>query len=195
MTEDLLALVADWGAVVVLVATFLSCLALPAPSSLVMLAAGAFVGSGDLSGPVVVAAAFGGAIAGDQLGWWVGRLAGARALPRLTARPGPRRMLTQARAALDARGWVTVYLTRWLFSPLGPYVNLLAGAAGMGWWRFTLADLAGEATWVAVYVGLGWAFAGQVAALGATLGNLTGALTAGIVAILLGRMLMRRRRA
>ncbi|HSF65697.1 MAG TPA: VTT domain-containing protein [Paracoccaceae bacterium] len=193
MTEDLLALVADWGAWIVLASTFLSCLALPVPSSLVMLAAGAFVGSGDLSALTVVAAAFGGAVAGDQLGWWVGRVAGGRALPRLTARPGPRRMLGQARAALEARGWVTVYLTRWLFSPLGPYVNLLTGAAGMGWWRFTLADLAGEATWVAVYIGLGWAFAGQVAALGATLGNLTGALTAGVVAVLLGRRLLRRR--
>jgi membrane protein DedA with SNARE-associated domain len=102
-------------------------------------------------------------------------------------------MLAQARGALARRGWVTVYLTRWLFSPLGPYVNLLTGAAGMGWWRFTLADLAGEATWVIVYVGLGWAFAGQVAALGATLGNLTGALTAGAVAVLLGQRLLRRR--
>lgn len=193
MTADLLALVADWGVVVVALATFLSCLALPVPSSLVMLAAGAFVASGDLPGPAVVAAALGGAIAGDQLGWWAGRVAGARALPRLNARPGPRRLMTQARGALRDRGLMAVYLTRWLFSPLGPYVNLLAGAAGMGWARFTLADLAGEATWVAVYVGLGWAFAGHVADLGATLGNLTGALTAGVLALVLARMIWRRR--
>jgi membrane protein DedA with SNARE-associated domain len=195
MTEGLLALVADWGALFVLATTFLSCLALPVPSSLVMLAAGAFVASGDLSAPAVIAAALGGAVAGDQTGWWAGRLLGARALPRLIARPGPRRMVAQARRALEDRGLVGVYLSRWLFSPLGPYVNLMAGAAGMGWLRFTLADIAGEATWVAVYVGLGWAFAGQVAYLGATLGNLTGALTAGIVAPVLGRMLWRRRRA
>lgn len=195
MTEGLLALVADWGALFVLATTFLSCLALPVPSSLVMLAAGAFVASGDLSAPAVIAAALGGAVAGDQTGWWAGRLLGARALPRLIARPGPRRMVAQARRALEDRGLVGVYLSRWLFSPLGPYVNVMAGAAGMGWLRFTLADVAGEATWVAVYVGLGWAFAGQVADLGATLGNLTGALTAGIVALVLGRMLWRRRRA
>ena len=159
-----------------------------------MLAAGAFVGSGDLSAAGVAVAALGGAVAGDQVGWWAGRMGGARVLPRLAARPGPRRMVAQARAALTRRGPVTVYLSRWLFSPLGPYVNLMAGAAGMGWARFTLAGVAGEATWVAVYVGLGWAFAGQVAALGATLGNLTGALTAGIVALALGRMLWRPRR-
>lgn len=195
MTEGLLALVADWGALFVMATTFLSCLALPVPASLVMLAAGAFVASGDLSATAVIAAAWGGAVAGDQTGWWAGRLLGARALPRLAARPGPRRMVAQARRALDDRSLVAVYLSRWLFSPLGPYVNLLAGAAGMGWLRFTLADVAGEATWVALYVGLGWAFAGQVADLGATLGNLTGALTAGIVALVLGRMLWRRRRA
>lgn len=193
MTEDLLALVADWGAWVVLAATFLSCLALPAPSSLVMLAAGAFVGSGDLSAAGVVAAALGGAVAGDQVGWWAGRVAGARALPRLAMRPASRRLIARARTGLARRGTATVYLSRWLFSPLGPYVNLMAGAAGMGWARFTLAGVAGEATWVAVYVGLGWAFAGRVAALGATLGNLTGALTAGVVAALIGRMLWRRR--
>lgn len=61
----------------------------------------------------------------------------------------------------------------------------------MPWARFTVADLAGEATWVAVYVGLGIGFASQIEAVGATLGNLAGALAAGLVTVLLGRALWR----
>ena len=62
MIEVLLALVPVGGPWIVGTATFLSCLALPVPSSLIMLTAGAFVASGDLSGPVTVALALAGAL-------------------------------------------------------------------------------------------------------------------------------------
>ncbi|HEX9858199.1 MAG TPA: DedA family protein [Paracoccaceae bacterium] len=191
LTEALLALVPEYGATLVFAATLLSCLALPVPSSLVMLAAGAFVASGDLSAPAVLAAAFTGAVLGDQAGYWLGRCGGAPLWDRLRRRSGTAQALERAEAQLQERDLVAVYLTRWLFSPLGPYVNLLGGATRMNWLRFSLADLAGEATWVAVYVGLGIGFAAQVEAMGAALGNLAGALAAGLVTFLLGRALWR----
>ena len=95
--------------------------------------------------------------------------------------------------ALARNGGWTVYLTRWLFSPLGPYVNLIAGSTGMAWLRFTIADLLGEATWVTLYVALGYGFASQIEELSDTLGNVIGALTAGTVTVMLGRALWRSR--
>jgi membrane protein DedA with SNARE-associated domain len=79
-----------------------------------------------------------------------------------------------------------VFLSRWLFSPLGPYVNLVSGAARMNWVRFSLWDLAGEAVWVALYLGAGYALAGQVTAVAEIAGNLTGALAAGAVTLGIG---------
>lgn len=191
-TETLLALVPEYGALLVAAITFASCLALPVPASLAMLAGGAFAATGDLSLAGVSGAALAGAVLGDQAGWWLGR-SGSGLLARLTARPDRARLLAQARHRLDRHAGPTVYLTRWLFSPLGPWVNLAAGATGLGWARFTLASISGEATWVALYVGLGWAFAAQVDRLGSLMGSLAGFAAAAGVAALLLRLLWKHR--
>lgn len=190
MTETAFALLAAWGTPILALATFLSCLAVPVPTSAMMLAAGAFAATGVLALPAVVAAALVGAVAGDQAGYALGRLAGPAATRRLPPDP-----LARAQAAMDRRGGLAVFLSRWLFSPLGPYVNLLAGATRMGWARFTAAGAAGEAVWVALYVGLGAAFADQLAALAKLLADSAGLATSVAVAALTGTALWRRRRA
>ncbi|EEW26390.1 DedA family protein [Rhodobacter ferrooxidans] len=189
MTETLLELVPTWGALLVLVATLLSCLALPVPSSLIMLAAGAFVSAGDLNLLAVAAAALGGALLGDQLGYFAGRFGGTPIWAHFTRRPATAALAARAEANLKRHDLLAVYFSRWLFSPLGPYVNLLGGATAMNWARFTAADLVGEATWVALYVGLGMAFSSQIEAVSAALGNIAGALAAGLVTLLLARAL------
>lgn len=189
MTETLFALVSDWGAPALAIATFLSCLAVPVPTSLMMLAAGAFVASGDLGLVPAVAAAFLGAVLGDQAGFGLGRGVGAALTGWLRRRPGRARLLAQAEGLVAVRGAVAVFLSRWLFSPLGPYVNLLAGGAGMGRARFTAMSAAGEAVWVAVYIGLGFGFADQLAAVAGVLADSVGLLTS---ALLAGLALLRR---
>lgn len=196
MTDTLLLLVSDYGLLVISLATLLSCFALPMPSSLMMMAGGAFAAAGDLVLWQVCLGAFAGAVLGDHGGYLLARYRGGERLwAWLRRRPASARLLTQAEALLARRGGWAVYLTRWLFSPLGPYVNLIAGATRMPWRRFLLADLAGEATWVAVYVTLGYVFGTQIEELSDTLGNVIGALTAGMVTLLLGRALWAQRRA
>lgn len=184
-------LVPQWGAWLILSVTFLSCLAVPIPASLLMMAAGAFAASGDLSLPAVTLAALAGALVGDQAGFWLGRGGGGGLWRRLMARPGAAGMLLKSAADLERRAGMTVFLSRWLFSALGPYVNLAAGMTGTGWRRFTLASLAGETVWVLLYVGIGFAFAGRIQELGPALGNIAGAAAAAAVAFVLGRLLWR----
>ncbi|MGB5557275.1 MAG: DedA family protein, partial [Paracoccaceae bacterium] len=74
MTEALVDLVARYGALVIFLSCFLSCLLLPIPSSLLMLTGGAFVASGDLVGWQVAGAAWLGAVLGDQTGFRLGRV-------------------------------------------------------------------------------------------------------------------------
>ncbi|RWR52481.1 DedA family protein [Sinirhodobacter ferrireducens] len=181
-----------YGPVLLGLTTFLSCLALPVPSSLMMIAAGAFVASGDLSLPMVAAAAYAGAVAGDQLGFLLGRRAG-NFLPA----PGTRRgdLIASAMASLRRRGTVTVFLSRWLFSALGPWVNLAAGASGFAHPRFALADLLGEALWVAAYVGLGIVFGANLQAAADLAANAVGFLGAGAAALALGAWLWHALRA
>lgn len=73
MTETLFALVPSLGAYLVLTSVFLSCLAIPLPSSLLVLAAGGFAASGDLNLWAVGVAAFVGFVAGDQCAYQLGR--------------------------------------------------------------------------------------------------------------------------
>ena len=191
MTELFFSLVSTYGTLVIAVTTFLSCLALPIPSSLVMLAGGAFVASGDLNGWAVVAAAYGGAVIGDQVGYRAGRYGGPILEQRLARVPARAALLVRARAFVERWGVAGVFFSTWLVAPLGPWVNVAAGAAGMGAVRFTIWDALGEAVWVTIYVGLGYIFAANIGTLSALLGNAVAALTAAALAVGLGVFLVR----
>lgn len=189
MTDTLYLLVADYGAATLFVVTFLSCLALPVPSSLMMLTGGAFAASGDLLLNSVLLAAYSGALSGDQLGYLIGRR-GAGMLDRwIAAQPARVVLLNRARAMIVEWGGAGVFFSRWLFSPLGPYVNVTGGAAGIGWGRFTVWGATGEAVWVALYTGLGYAFAGNVTAAAELAGDASGLIVAGTLTIGLGAWL------
>lgn len=192
MTDTLVALVPEYGALLVFLATYLSCLALPVPSSLIMLAGGAFAAAGDLALGLTAAAALTGAIAGDQTGFAIGRWGEAH-VDRFAARHPKRAALIEAARAFSATwGGPGVFLSRWAVSPLGPYVNFLSGAARVNWAVFTAWGAAGETVWVAIYTGLGFAFAGRIEAIADILGNLSGALAMGLVTIGLGVFLWKR---
>ena len=195
MTDLLLLWVSDYGVLVISLTTLLSCFALPLPSSLMMMAGGAFAAAGDLVLWQLCAGAFLGAFSGAEISYYIARKhGGARLWQWLRQRKEAANLLTQAESLLDRHGGWAVYLTRWLFAPMGPYVNLIAGATQMPWRRVVLADLTGGITWVAVYVSLGYAFGNQIEALSDTLGSVLGALTAGVVTVLLGLALWRKRR-
>lgn len=183
MIETVLELVPAYGLYIVVLSTFLSCLAVPIPSSLIMLTAGAFVAAGDLPKTGTVGLAFLGAVMGDQLGYALGRSGSAWLGHRGAASSA---MIAKARAMTDRHGGWAVFLSRWLLSPLGPYMNFVTGVARMDWWRFTLWGALGEALWVSLYVGAGFFFAGQIMAVAEIAGNLSGALAAGAVTVVLG---------
>lgn len=193
MSDWLFLLVSQWGVVALTLVTFLSCLAIPVPSSLMMMAAGAFAAAGDVNLVPATTGALIGAILGDQLGYQIGRVGLAAAEKRLNRRAASARGLERARASVHRHGVIAVFLSRWLFSPLGPYVNLLAGGARMNWPKFTAAQVAGETVWVAVYMGLGYVAGGQFEQIWELLGNVTALASSLIVTLGLGYLMVKRR--
>jgi len=179
MSDWLLALIPQYGLILIFVATLASCLALPIPASLIMLSAGGFAASGEMELTQTAFAAFAGAIIGDISGFAIGRR-GAKWLQRKGGR------LSQAQELVRRRGALGVFLSRWLISPLGPYVNFAAGAAGLAWPKFVLPAFMGELLWVGLYVGLGYGFSGQVIEIARLLGNASGFLAALALTIGLG---------
>ncbi|MCR9110406.1 DedA family protein [Marivita sp. XM-24bin2] len=191
MTDTLFGLVADYGVWVIAASCYLSCLLVPIPTSLLMLAGGAFVASGDLDGGTVLAGAWLGAVLGDQTGYAVGRRFGPL-LTRLTDTNAARKKLyARATETVRHKGEIGVFFSTWLFAPLGPWVNMAAGASGLHWVRFTLWDAAGEAIWVFGYIVLGYSFAGQVTQISELTSSFSGFLVAALATGMLGWMLMR----
>lgn len=186
MNDLLLSLVADYGGLLLFTVTFLSCLAVPVPSSLLMLTGGGFVASGDLTLVTALGAAYFGAVLGDQVGFQIGRRTGPLIEARLADAPKRAALHKKAGILTDRHGGIGVFLSRWLFSPLGPYVNFAGGATGLNWLRFTLWGSIGELVWVMLYVGLGYGFADRITELADILNNASGFLAAGLVTIGLG---------
>lgn len=194
MSETLMALVPEYGLWLIGLITFLSCLAVPVPSSLLMVAGGAFAAAGDLSLVLTAGAAYFGAVIGDQTGFAIGR-SGAGLLTRLENAGKQRKQLFErARHFSDKWGGTGVFLSRWLLSPLGPYVNFIGGASGLNWTLFTVSSAAGEAFWVTIYTGLGYVFSDQIEMVADIAGNLSGLLAAGALAAVLGRMAFRQQK-
>ena len=182
MSDLFLSLAGGYGLWAVMISAFLSCLLVPIPTSVMMLTAGALAAVGDLVLAPLMLAAFAGAVTGDQAGYWIGRRFGAPALARLDHSPARRAVLARARRLIARRGGIGVFLSRWALAPLGPYVNLVAGAGGLTWGRFTAWDVAGEALWVTLYVGAGYAFSDNIAAVAEVSGDLLGLAVALVVA-------------
>lgn len=194
MSDAIFALVPAYGGWVIFIATFLSCLALPMPASLIMLGGGAFAASGDLVLWTSALSAYVGAVAGDHAGYLVGRRGGTGFVDRLKTRVDIGDTVAKAAEILGKRGVSAVFLTRWLFSPLGPYVNFISGAAGLKLRVFIIGSLTGEAVWVLLYVGLGYGFAAHINEIAEVASDLAGILAGGAMTALLGWALFRKKK-
>ncbi|QPM89438.1 DedA family protein [Pseudooceanicola algae] len=182
MNEEVLRLLVSYGPGIIFAVTFTSCIALPVPASLVMLGAGALAAAGDMPFWGLLVSAYVGAVLGDIAGYGLAILLEGALKDRL--RPGPRTLaLTQeARRRLLAHGGKTVFLSRWLLSPLGPYVNFAAGAARMPMRQFLPSSAAGEVIWVGFYLGIGHAAARHLPKVTEIASNVAGLILAGAVA-------------
>ena len=169
---DLLTWVQTYGYLAVWASLFIAAAGIPLPITLVLLAVGAFTGVGDFNLVWIALVATSGSVAGDQLGYGVGRRWGSQLLLWLERSPHLQRLSGRAIAPAEtyfARhgGWA-VFLTRFLVSGLGGVTNLLAGATRYRYRRFLLADIAGEALGAIIPLGLGylvgasWEAAGDV---------------------------------
>lgn len=194
MSASLLALFSAHGVWVLLAALHVAALGVPfVPATLLLLAAGALAEDLGLNLATVAPLALAASVSGDQAGYFIGRLAGGKLVPRVAARKSLAPSVTKAQALLAKNGMAGIFLTRWLITPAGPYVNLIAGALTYPWWRFSLAAVAGEAVWIALYVGAGRLAGTGIEELAAFAGNITWLVLGLIVAFTAWRLLQAER--
>jgi membrane protein DedA with SNARE-associated domain len=164
---------------------------LPLPTSLFLIAAGAFAEQGDLNFTWAIVLASSGAIIGDNIGYGIGRWGGRALVARVSGWFGGKPRLADAAAGAQRWGGAVIFLSRWLLTPLGSWVNLTSGMTAYPWPRFLLWDALGEVLWVILSVTFGWMFSDRVQALSAMLGDLTWAAVGVVAALVLGWRLIK----
>lgn len=143
-----------FGPVVLAAALFLSGLGVPAPASLLVIAAGALAGQGRISGWSAFLFAVAGAVAGSLGSYEMGR----RGLERVLARLRKGKSWRRAERRFRKRAVSAVILTRFLLTPLALPINLIAGGEKYPRLAFAWQCAIGNALYVLLYGGLGYVF-------------------------------------
>jgi membrane protein DedA with SNARE-associated domain len=189
MSDQLLAAVSLYGAPALFGIVAIAAIGVPLPITLLLVVAGSMISQGAMNLWWAIGAASAGSILGDQAGYAIGRWGGSAAVARLSGLFGKRASVEAMEAKVRAWGGSGIFITRWLLSPLGPWINLASGTAGYPWHRFLFWDALGEIAGAAIFIGLGRLFSDRVMSLYGVLGDLTWAIVALLAAIVFGYLL------
>lgn len=173
MTDALFELFALYGVPVVFATLVFGAIGVPLPSTLLLLSTGALLAQGDIDAVTVFVTAAVAAILGDQIGYQIGRRAGSFVETRYDGTTKIGANLEKARAFSRKWGGPGVFFSRWLVSPVGPWINITSGMAAYPWARFTAWGVAGEVVWVTLFLGMGYSFSRSIADLAALTSNLS----------------------
>ncbi|MDQ3890111.1 MAG: DedA family protein [Actinomycetota bacterium] len=174
----------------------LESMGVPVPGETALIAAGILAQQGHLKIEVVIAVAAGAAIAGDNLGYLLGRKGGRSLLRRAGPLERQRRaVLARGERFFGRYGAAAVFLGRWV-TGVRVVVAWLAGADGMHWPKFLVWNALGGIAW-AVTVGLTAFLLGAVGAKLIASAGVAAAVAVGLAGAVLfaGARLRRRRRA
>jgi len=171
-----------YGAWLVGVAVAVESMGIPVPGETMLVTASLYAGaSGKLSITHVVLAAIVGAIAGDNVGFWIGRTVGFRWVMRHRSGLGlTTRRLKLGQYLFLRHGGKVVFFGRFV-AVLRALAALLAGLNCMGWGRFLLFNALGAIVWASAY-GIGaYAFGETLATALTTIGIALGIAAAAAV--------------
>lgn len=155
--DSLRVVIAHWGYLAIFVFVLAGNIGVPVPENSILWIAGYFVWKGRLSLPLVLLVGIGAAVAGDNLGYWLGRRYGQRVVDRFsrTVRLPPLR-LERMRQFVQRYGPWGVFLARFV-TGLRFMAGPLAGSLGLPPAAFFLANVLGALCYVPLMVGAGYA--------------------------------------
>ncbi|MCR9137213.1 MAG: DedA family protein [Alphaproteobacteria bacterium] len=151
-------LVRHFGLPGLFIDVFLEALGLPLPGETLIIIASGLAGMGQLNIYAIAVTVFIAAVAGDNVGYLIGRKLGRPLIVRYGARFG----VTQERLAkvedlIQKRGPLLVASARF-FVVLRQLNGIAAGSAGMHWLKFLVANAIGAALWVGFWTTLAFHF-------------------------------------
>jgi membrane protein DedA with SNARE-associated domain len=157
LSEYLLAYVLNYGAPFLGLALLIGAIGIPIPTTLLVIAGGAFIRQGLLDLPTMAVLGLVAAVCGDSLSYGLGSYAGGW----VERRYGASSAWQGARHSFLKYGPWSIYLSRFLLTSVAIPINLLAGSTSFGYRRFFPLVLVGEITWLVGFGCLGYAFGSQ----------------------------------
>ena len=156
---DLRPLIEHWGYLAIFVLVILGNLGIPVPEESILILAGYLVWQGALRLPLVLLVGILSAIAGDNLGYWVGRRYGQAAVVRYGrwVRLTPAR-LDASRRVVTQYGAVGVFVARFI-AGLRFLAGPVAGSTGLAPLAFVTANTLGAMLYVPTMVAAGYGVA------------------------------------
>ncbi|NMO90243.1 DedA family protein [Actinomycetospora sp. TBRC 11914] len=144
-----------YGYLALAVLLFLEDFGVPAPGETVLIAAAVYAGAGRLSLPVVVIVGVLAAIAGDNVGFAIGRFGGRRLVARYGRYVGLTAARVEAAEHFFARHGGKVIVVARFVEGLRQANGIIAGLSGMRWSRFLGFNTLGAVLWVGLWTALG----------------------------------------
>lgn len=181
-------LVASYGYLFLIVLVGVESFGIPLPGETALVAAAALAAQGRLNLWLVIASAAGGAIVGDNAGYWLGRKGGIALVTRYGQKVGLNEAkLARVQAFFQRHGAKTVLIGRFI-ALLRSWAAAFAGVARMPYGRFTLYNALGGIIWATIFGGMGYAFGRNMPLLERYIGQASLALvllaTLGVVVLL-----------
>jgi membrane protein DedA with SNARE-associated domain len=183
----------DWGYLAVAGFIFFEDFGVPLPGETMLIAASLYAGAGHLNVWLVGVIAFVAAVAGDNIGYVIGRFGGRELVERF----GKYVLLTpdrldRAEAFFARHGGKVVTIARFV-EGLRQLNGIIAGVAEMHWARFVLFNALGAALWVGIWTSLGYLAGNHVETIAHYFTYV--AVTAVVLGVVVLLLHLRRRRA
>jgi membrane protein DedA with SNARE-associated domain len=192
--HDLANLLATYGYLAVLVFVGIESIGIPFPGETMLVTAAVYAGTTHkLEIGLVIAAAATGAILGDNIGYWIGRLGGFRVLYRY----GKYVRLDEGKLKLghylfNKHGGKVVFFGRFV-AVLRTFAAFLAGVNLMDWRKFLFFNATGGIVWSTVYGLAGYALGNQISRFSRTVDIILAVV--GVIAVAAFLIFLRRNEA
>jgi membrane protein DedA with SNARE-associated domain len=182
-----------WGYAGVAFFIFFEDFGIPLPGETMLIAAALYAGTGGLNIFVVGLIAFVAAVAGDNVGYAIGRFGGRELVERF----GKHVFLTPARLDhaeefFNRHGGKIVVIARFV-EGLRQLNGIIAGVVEMHWAKFVIFNAIGAAAWVALWTTLGYVAGDHVEAISRYATYIAEGLAV-IAVLVIARMIVRSRR-
>lgn len=159
MTEllnSLLTLLVTYGYPIAIFGIAIGYIGIPIPCDVVLIAAGSMTADGSLNLPILIIVLTLTAVLGDIAAYVIGKKLGMAFIRKHGSKIKLKeKHIISLNTFLEKWGIIAIFITRWLVTPLGTPISILAGVSKYAFIPYLIIVTLGELLWVAMFTILG----------------------------------------